>query len=215
MKQLFIFDYDGVIADSLDTWIDVLGRIGSKHMHNYRLTKENVNQLEHITMDGILKMSGRKREESGEYLAEVYSEMEKKALEVPFFEGIDRILIKAGTGENTVCVNTANSSKVVRSRLKSADLEKYVKDITGGDTPGSKSEKIRYFMDKYRFTSDNTWMIGDSRGDIIEGKKAGVMTVAVTYGWHSYERMEDTMPDYIFRTIAELENFISEKGSLQ
>ena len=35
-------------------------------------------------------------------------------------------------------------------------------------------------------------MIGDTRGDILEGRKAGVKTAAVSYGWHSYNNIIDT-----------------------
>ena len=36
MRQLYIFDYDGVIADSLESWITVLDDKGKKFGHNYR-----------------------------------------------------------------------------------------------------------------------------------------------------------------------------------
>ena len=54
MRQLYIFDYDGVIADSLDSWITVLDDKGKKFGHNYRMTRENINDLEHVTRNGSL-----------------------------------------------------------------------------------------------------------------------------------------------------------------
>ena len=213
MKQLYIFDYDGVIADSLDSWITVIESKGEQFSHEYRMTRENVNDLEYVTMEGILEKSGKKREEEGEYLSEIYGAMARKSEEIKFFDGIGEVFKIIHESGNIVCVNTANGSSLVARRLKDENMGNYVDEVIGGDLPGSKSEKICFLMDKYSFSPENSWMIGDTRGDIIEGRKAGVHTVAVTYGWHSYENMIDTEPDYIFRTVKELKDFFCEKFS--
>ena len=210
MGQLYIFDYDGVIADSLDIWIDVLDKLGDEYGFLYKMTKENVNQLEHVTMDGILEKSGSSRDESAKYLECVYSDMAANSMNIPFFKNIDKVLKLLYSRGNTVCINTANGSSLVGRKFKAEGLDNYVTEILGGDIPGSKSEKIKYLMEKYSFSPEETWMIGDTRGDIIEGKKAGVNTAAVTYGWHSYDNMLDTDPDFIFRSIEELEDFFSK-----
>ena len=92
MRQLYIFDYDGVIADSLDVWIGVLDRLGDEYGFMYKMTKENVNELKHVTMEGILEKSGSSREESGDYLDSVYSSMASGSMDIKFFEGIDSVI---------------------------------------------------------------------------------------------------------------------------
>ena len=67
-------------------------------------------------------------------------------------------------------------------RLQMSGLAKLPDYIVGADTPGAKAEKIRHIIEKFSGTPDNTYMIGDSMGDITEGRKAGVHTIAVTYG---------------------------------
>ncbi len=209
MRQLYIFDYDGVIGDSLDAWIKSLEKIDDKFGYGYKMTKENVNQLEFVTMDGLLAKSGRTRENSGDYLKELYKEIDIESLKVSFFAGIGNVLNNISEQGNIVCVNTANKKRIVEKKLEDENVSEYVSEVLGGDVPGSKSEKIIYLMEKYRFSPEKTWMVGDTMGDIIEGKKACVGTIAVTYGWHSYENMLGTEPDYIFRTVAELDEFLS------
>ncbi len=85
MRQLYIFDYDGVIADSLDVWIGVLDRLGDEFGFMYKMTKENVNDLQHVTMDGILEKSGSCREESSDYLDSVYSNMASGSMDIKVF----------------------------------------------------------------------------------------------------------------------------------
>ncbi len=211
MRQLYIFDYDGVIADSLDAWINVIDRLGDEYGFLYKMTRENVNQLEHVTMDGILEKSGSNREESSEYLESVYTDMAASSMSVPFFSGIERVLKLLKESENIICINTANGSSLVRQKFESEGLIDCIAEIVGGDIPGSKSEKIKMLMNKYSFLPENTWMIGDTMGDIIEGKKAGVNTAAVTYGWHRHENMLSTGADHFFRTVSEMENFFRNK----
>jgi phosphoglycolate phosphatase-like HAD superfamily hydrolase len=45
--------------------------------------------------------------------------------------------------------------------------------------------------------------------DKIEGKKAGAVTVAVTWGWHSKEKLADASPDHMVHTPAELVTLLS------
>jgi phosphoglycolate phosphatase len=68
----------------------------------------------------------------------------------------------------------------------------------------SKKEKIFYAIKKYQVISENIYYIGDTTGDIKEGREAGIKTVGVTWGWHSKEKMASAEPDYLFDTPQEL-----------
>jgi phosphoglycolate phosphatase len=68
----------------------------------------------------------------------------------------------------------------------------------------SKKEKILYAIKKYQVAPQDIYYIGDTTGDIKEGKEAGVKTVGVTWGWHSKEKMASAKPDYLFDTPQEL-----------
>ncbi len=107
----------------------------------------------------------------------------------------------------TICINTANGSALVKKKFELEGLGEYISDVVGGDIQGSKAEKIISMMKKYNFTAETTWMIGDTQGDIIEGKKAGVNTAAVTYGWHSYDNMLAQEPDHILKQLKNLKSF--------
>ena len=44
---------------------------------------------------------------------------------------------------------------------------------------------------------ENIYYVGDTTGDIKEGKQAGIKTVGVTWGWHSKEKMAAAGPNYL------------------
>ena len=80
----------------------------------------------------------------------------------------------------------------------------YFREILGSDFMFSKKEKILYVIKKYQVAPQNIYYIGDTTGDIKEGREAGVKTVGVTWGWHSKEKMAAAKPDYLFDNPKEL-----------
>jgi phosphoglycolate phosphatase len=50
---------------------------------------------------------------------------------------------------------------------------------------------------KYGIDRERTFYIGDTTGDILEAREAGVQTVAVTWGWHSREKLVAVHPDFL------------------
>jgi len=64
------------------------------------------------------------------------------------------------------------------------------------------------------------WYVGDTVGDIVEGKAAGVRTIAagvrtiaVGWGWHDAERLLGASPDYLAQTPADLLEFLGRRPS--
>jgi phosphoglycolate phosphatase len=79
-------------------------------------------------------------------------------------------------------------------------FDSYFQDIFGSDFRFSKKEKIDYALAKYRIARERAFYIGDTAGDILEARAAGVRSVAVTWGWHSRERLAAVNPDYLVDT---------------
>lgn len=67
-----------------------------------------------------------------------------------------------------------------------------------------KSEGIDSLIKKHGFKLEETIFIGDSNHEIEEGKKAGVKTGAVTWGFSTKERLENLKPDFMITNINEL-----------
>lgn len=51
-------------------------------------------------------------------------------------------------------------------------------------------------------------MIGDSKNDIIAGKKAKLSTIALTYGYNYNEPVTDSKPDFVFDHFGQLVNYL-------
>ena len=209
---IFIFDYDGVIADSLDMCIEAFNVLKAKYGFPGELTKEAIARLPHVTAEGAFGLLGVKAEDVHLYTAEIREHLRNNATKAEIFEGIGDIFRMVKDSGAYLAVNTSNDSGTVRHRLKKSGLDQLPDYIVGSDTPGSKSEKIKYIMEKLSADPDKTYMIGDSMGDITEGRKAGVHTIAVTYGWQPREILKSVNPEFICDTMDELKALVHKKS---
>ena len=94
-------------------------------------------------------------------------------------------------------VISSNASKTIRKMLVHFGFDSYFEEILGVDFLVSKKEKIDHALAKYGIPPERTFYIGDTTGDVVEARAAGVRTVAVTWGWHSRERLAAAHPDFL------------------
>jgi phosphoglycolate phosphatase len=99
---------------------------------------------------------------------------------------------------NILLVISSNDSGTIKEVLERYHFNEYFQGVLGSDFMLSKKDKMLYAVNKYRIAPEDIYYIGDTTGDIAEGKLAGVRTVGVTWGWHNKEKMAQAGPDYLF-----------------
>jgi len=89
----------------------------------------------------------------------------------------------AGTYQMAILTN--KPLDMTRAILSGLSLERYFVDVVGGDSLDSKKphpDGLLHIMRTRRALPGETLMVGDSRNDVLAGRKAGVRTCGVTYG---------------------------------
>ncbi|OGP67526.1 MAG: hypothetical protein A2W27_02360 [Deltaproteobacteria bacterium RBG_16_44_11] len=199
--KLFLFDFDGVLVDSLDVYektvTDCLIKI------NQPLTRGREEFLElfegnfyeslvkkGVDLDAFLKASV-------DILAQVnFKDIKPMDAVVPVVRELQK--------NHCLIVVSSNDSASIKEALELFHYDGYFREILGSDFMFSKKEKIIYATKKYQVRPRNIYYIGDTTGDIKEGREAGVKTVGITWGWHSKEKMAAAKPDYLFDAPQEL-----------
>ncbi len=91
------------------------------------------------------------------------------------------------------------------------DLSRFFHTVYGSELDGRLSDKadlVAHIMDANTLNPRETLMVGDRSFDIVGGKRNGVMTAAVSYGYGSPDEIADSKPDMIFDSPSELTSFL-------
>ncbi|HPW23266.1 MAG: Phosphoglycolate phosphatase [Deltaproteobacteria bacterium ADurb.BinA014] len=199
--KLFLFDFDGVLVDSLDVYektvTDCLIKINQPLTRGREefLEMFEGNFYESLVQKGVDLEAFMKA--SVDILAQV------KIKDIKPIESVVSV-VERMQKNNCLIVISSNNTSSIREALALFGYDDYFKEILGSDFMLSKKDKILYAIKKYQASSDDIYYIGDTTGDIKEGKQAGVKTVGVTWGWHSREKMVLAEPDYLFDNPADL-----------
>lgn len=200
MEKIIIFDYDGVIVDSLDAYEKAVVSVFQKHGFNQINSHKSFLDL----FDGNFFESAVKIGISPEKMPEIIKELEPKLQslqgELKLFDGIREVLAELSK-RNKVYIATSNLSNVVKDYLESQNITG-IEDIIGADRETSKVKKIESIKAKH--PNSEVFYVGDTKGDMVEGKLAGAKTIAVLWGWHDAERLKEGEPDYIAERPSEL-----------
>jgi len=200
MGSTLIFDYDGVIADSLDIFMDCFIKACNEAGFSDIASKQEFLLLFEGNMFEKMMNKGMSKQQILRIMHILKDELLRNQDKVHVFPGMKTTLHKLSM-ENTLLIITSNESNVVKQFLLSEDLNIFA-DIYGSEIEPSKVKKIE--MIKHRYKKDSLFYIGDTVGDIIEGKQAGVGTIAVSWGWHDVERLQKAFPSHVVSKPEEL-----------
>ena len=193
--NLLLFDFDGVIVDSLEVYektvtdcLNVIGQPLTRGREEFlELFEGNFYQSlvdKGVDLDKFIAASV-------DILAKVnYADMR------PFDEV--RPVLKELKKNHPMVVISSNDTPTIQEALRFYGYNGIFDDVLGSDFMLSKKDKILYIIKKYHVDMQDIYYIGDTTGDIKEGKEAGVKTVGITWGWHSKALMAASNPDYLF-----------------
>jgi haloacid dehalogenase superfamily, subfamily IA, variant 1 with third motif having Dx(3-4)D or Dx(3-4)E len=198
-----MFDYDGVIVDSLEVFSSRFTQACWENGFTEAKTAKDVISL----FDGNVYESMRSRglnEATIDNILKRYEVLQGDQLAtIKPFDGIREALQRISK-KHYVYVITSNISNATIEILRHNGIDCF-KDVVGAEKEKSKIKKIQKTMSLY--PGSTAYYVGDTKGDMIEGKNAGTQTVGVTWGWHSSQKLQEGSPDFLFDSPETLGNF--------
>lgn len=196
LKYLIIFDYDGVIVDSLDTNLKIAARACQKIGCSVHPSQAEIERLENIAFDDLGRQIGVPENKIPKFTEIVFDLLAQNAISPPIFPGIKEVIQKLKR-KSHIAIITTNVKTAVNQVLESGGLCHDIDLVMGAEQNGSKSEKICQAIAAFNVRSSFTYMIGDAVSDIREAHKAGVNSIAVNWGYHPKEKLLQASPGHM------------------
>ncbi len=195
-----IFDYDGVIVDSLDV-VHIIYKEIAKHF-NFPVFADLKKNIDFYDVDWkeTLRKVGIFRKDDIAKIKELYIEHFNKHKELTkLVPGIKDVLEKLKK-KYKLAVASNNFKKEIEKVLKKFEILKYFDIVVGGEKEILKPDPtiLIQCMQKLNVKPEETVYIGDMDGDILAGRNAKLKKIiAVTYGYHSHDKLKQLNPDVI------------------
>ncbi|MDB9722957.1 HAD-IA family hydrolase [Candidatus Marinimicrobia bacterium] len=179
-----IFDFDGVIAESVSIKTDAFATLYKSY------GEEVINKvIEHHELNGGMSrfkkikfyhesfIHKKINEKEIEALAEKFSNLVvNKVINAPYVLGVIDY-IKECSKKYTLFISTGTPTDEIKKILKGRGLSQYFTKVYG--SPESKTVHLRRIIAKYGFNNDELLFYGDSNSDIMAAKNLRIPFILI------------------------------------
>ena len=209
--KLVMFDFDGVIVDSLDVFtVAFLDACAAAGVPGFTTQEDLLAIMEDNFYDGM-----RARGVDDDRVAEVLRRFGEALVRARHwlkpFPLVPQVIEELG-GSRTVVVVTSSPGEVVEGWLRGHQVTG-IAEVAGAETAHSKVEKIHALTARFP-GQDVYWYVGDTAGDIREARAAGVTPLGVAWGWHEPEMLVAAGAERIAASPAELLTIVAPELSV-
>lgn len=202
---LLLFDYDGVIADSFQVYFEEF--LSACKLMGYDKFESRESFLKLFDRNLLVQAlrAGFSIKQLKRLAEDFMPQMEKANERIAPFPEMPEILARLSKRYPTLII-TSNATAVVRKFVDLHELT-MVYDAIGSDIEPSKIKRIK--RAKRLFPGHEAFYIGDTRGDMLEARRAGAVPLGVGWGWHDQERLRSGGAAHIIENPSGLLDFFS------
>jgi phosphoglycolate phosphatase len=221
--QLIIFDLDGTLVDSSADITNALNYALEPYAvqpltvdDTIKMIGEGITRLIEKIVDsrgnGVLRSAVTEFRQNPQRLQDIRTDVRNRFLEyysqhiidhTKEYPGVRETLDQLGMYKKAVISNKMES--LSRKVLDGLALSRYFDSVVGSDTTPEKKPSplpILKVLSDLHLLPAQALIVGDSNYDVDAGKAAGLITVAVTYGYRSREVIAHA--DYVIDRMTDL-----------
>ncbi len=196
MKTI-IFDFDGVIHDTFELAYKI-----NVELFGTDLTKDKYRDFFN---GNIFESTKVNKEDNNKFF-----ELQHKAFEYLEIDKDIKQHLEKLAEQYILFIVSSNQEEVLKTYFQNNNFTHIFKEVLGAETHQSKIEKFKYLFQKYELKPEDCVFVTDTLGDILEGNKVGLRTIAVDFGFHERKRLEKGNPFKIVSSFDEILEVISE-----
>jgi len=195
MKRIILFDFDGTIADTVDTAADILNDLSTKYEYA-KVTKEENKAMRDVTIQEMFKMKNVALYKLPFMMIDVKRELNKRIVHLKPIKGMATVLKELKKKDYKLAIITSNSKENVGHFLENNNLN-FFDHIYTGTTLFGKAKVIQGFLKKNNAQLEKAIYIGDEIRDIEATKKVGIPIISVTWGLNSRKGLQRFQPEFL------------------
>ena len=207
MKNTVIFDFDGTLADTLDTVVKIVND-HADHFGYRKVSKEDIPYLQGKRPTEILSYLGISFFKLPLWIRKIHSEINKEIINMKLTVDLSPLLSEIHLDEKkTLGIITSNTQDNVRQFLSKNQIAFFDFVHTGKNVFG-KSRVINKILKQHSINKNDACYICDEVRDIEAARKSGIPSIAVTWGYNTRDALIKEHPDFIADNPKELQNIL-------
>lgn len=203
MIKNIISDWSGTLSDDITPVYEAVMIVFEKLNHK-RITFEKFRkefEQPYMNFYGKYGITASKEIIDGVYSEAIHSVEPPKP-----FQGIAEFLELCKKKNIKMAVISSHPQDKIEKEIRDTGLDKYFIVVKGGIH--DKTDVLLETIKDCGFNKKETAYVGDMTHDIEAGKKAGVFTVAVSYGYRPKEKLLAANPDKIIEKVEQLKSIL-------
>lgn len=210
-KKIVIFDFDGTLAD-VSTLLRELYAELAKERGWPELTDTAYKKLRKGSIQQAIRWVGIRPWQIPGLLREGRNLFRGRSDEVELFYGIPKLVHNLSKQDLELYVLSSNSPSTIKKVLRSHGIGDKMHILKRPSLFG-KDKSINKLVENEHYDKQYVWMIGDEVRDIDGANKAGVNSIAVTWGLQDESILKKANPTAIAKKPADIERIINNKVS--
>jgi len=199
--RLVVFDFDGTLADSVMSAIQIFQEIGPKlglkPFHD-------LNAARHMPTRKVLKAVGCTFWKMPKIIRAFQAKAAEHAPHLKLHPGVADALAALHATGTPLGILSSNQEANIRKCLAANGVEHFFRFVVGQPQLFGKARAIRKIRKREGVERSEFVYVGDESRDLDAARKAGVSVAAVSWGFHAPELLAGMNPTYMLAHPSEL-----------
>ncbi|MEO0866863.1 MAG: HAD hydrolase-like protein, partial [Cyanobacteria bacterium J06642_11] len=174
---VLIFDFDGTIADTLDTIVTITNRLAESYGYP-QTTPERLKYLRALSTAELLEQSNVPLFQVPFLMRRVRRELRNDVESIDTFEQLRDVLLAFVADGYTIMIASSNAPSTIQTFLNRHELDQIFSQVYGNIGLLGKARSLRRIMRRHRLVPEEILYIGDETRDIESAHCQGLAVAA-------------------------------------
>lgn len=206
---VLIFDFDGTIADTLNTIVTITNRLAANYGHP-QTTPERLRYLRTLSTAQLIAQSHVPLFQVPFLMRQVRRELRQEIDSVSPIARLSPVLHSLHQAGYEMMIASSNSPASIRQFLEAHGLSQLFSQVYGNIGLLGKARSLRRIMRRHRLTPSEVLYIGDETRDIEAAHVQNVAVAAVAWGFSDRTALVAQNPTFLVDSPAELLSVVEQ-----